>query len=295
MARRPLVDIGSSLDDARRGRDGATGAQGPVGPQGPAGTDGRDGGPAMAAHLSATDPHPGYATDADLVANAAADRARANHTGTQLAVTISDFAATVLGTVLAGLSTASSAAVAATDTVLAAIGKLQAQVTLRALAARTIATTAPLSGGGDLTGDRTLSIAAATTLAPGSMSAADKAKLDKSTDGSYTPTYSNVANTSARTAYPAHYYRVGDMVHVHGRVDVTTVAGATMTQVKCDLPVASDITGDTDGVGIANAYASPMLPGVVTCDPATNVAQFYFYATAATTYPLFFQYSYRVR
>ena len=57
--------------------------------------------------------------------------ARANHTGTQLAATISNFAVTVRATVLTGLSTASSAAVAAGDTILVAIGKLQAQVTNR--------------------------------------------------------------------------------------------------------------------------------------------------------------------
>jgi len=50
--------------------------------------------------------------------------------------------------------------------------------TARAPTTRTIATTAPLTGGGDLSADRTLAISAATTLAAGSMSAADKAKLD---------------------------------------------------------------------------------------------------------------------
>lgn len=41
-----------------------------------------------------------------------------------------------------------------------------------------INTTAPLAGGGDLSGDRTITIAAATDAAAGSMSAADKVKLD---------------------------------------------------------------------------------------------------------------------
>jgi hypothetical protein len=58
---------------------------------------------------------------------------RANHTGTQLVATISDFATGVLNTVLTGLSLATSTAVTAADTLLVALGKLQAQVTLRAL------------------------------------------------------------------------------------------------------------------------------------------------------------------
>ena len=57
-----------------------------------------------------------------------ADRNRANHTGTQLAATVSDFAATVRTTVLTGLSTATNAVVLATDTILVAIGKLQKQI-----------------------------------------------------------------------------------------------------------------------------------------------------------------------
>lgn len=43
---------------------------------------------------------------------------------------------------------------------------------------RSISTTAPLTGGGDLAADRTFGISAATTTDPGSMSAADKTKLD---------------------------------------------------------------------------------------------------------------------
>lgn len=47
-----------------------------------------------------------------------------------------------------------------------------------AQSAVTISTTAPLAGGGDLSASRTLSISPATNAAAGSMSAADKAKLD---------------------------------------------------------------------------------------------------------------------
>lgn len=54
---------------------------------------------------------------------------RANHTGSQLASTISDFASTVLATVLSGLSVATGTAVTAADSILVAIGKLQKQNT----------------------------------------------------------------------------------------------------------------------------------------------------------------------
>lgn len=50
--------------------------------------------------------------------------------------------------------------------------------TARVPESRTVSTTAPLSGGGNLSGNLTLGISAATSGAAGSMSAADKAKLD---------------------------------------------------------------------------------------------------------------------
>jgi hypothetical protein len=72
---------------------------------------------------------PSDATKNDTDANL---KNRANHTGTQLASTISDFANTVRGTVLTGLSTATSTVISATDTLLIALGKLQGQIGLKA-------------------------------------------------------------------------------------------------------------------------------------------------------------------
>jgi len=57
-----------------------------------------------------------------------ADRARANHTGTQTASTISDFAATVRGTALTGYVVGANTALSATDTILGAFGKVQGQL-----------------------------------------------------------------------------------------------------------------------------------------------------------------------
>ena len=69
----------------------------------------------------------GYETPVQLDARDTANRARANHTGTQLASTISDFANAVRTTVLTGLSIVDSVVTAA-DTVLSSIGKLQGQI-----------------------------------------------------------------------------------------------------------------------------------------------------------------------
>lgn len=54
---------------------------------------------------------------------------RGNHTGTQTSSTISDFAASVRSTLLMGLGVGTNAVITATDTLLQALAKLQAQIT----------------------------------------------------------------------------------------------------------------------------------------------------------------------
>lgn len=70
----------------------------------------------------------GIATGATANSSDATLLNRANHTGQQLASTISNFAAAVLSVALTGLSVLTGTAVIATDSVLVAIGKLQAQL-----------------------------------------------------------------------------------------------------------------------------------------------------------------------
>lgn len=68
-------------------------------------------------------------------------KARANHTGTQLASTISDFASATIAQLLTGLSTATGTAVASTDSILVGIGKLQAQINNYASSTKTLTNT----------------------------------------------------------------------------------------------------------------------------------------------------------
>jgi len=60
----------------------------------------------------------------------------------------------------------------------AQVTNLTTDLAAKAIATRAINTTAPLTGGGDLSADRTLGISAATTSAAGSLAALDKKKLN---------------------------------------------------------------------------------------------------------------------
>lgn len=92
----------------------------------------------------------------------------ATGTGTSsFTVTLTNSA--VIGKVLTGLSLATSQVIAATDTVIQAFGYIQAQITAlttvvsgKVSSTRSISTTAPLSGGGDLSADRTLTTSMST-------------------------------------------------------------------------------------------------------------------------------------
>ena len=118
---------------------------------------------------------------AELLANAATDANTASAIVKRTAG--GNFSA---GTITANITgNVSGTAANVTGTVAIAnggTGATEASAALTALggitSARTISTTAPLTGGGDLTTNRTFAISAATSGAAGSMSSADKTKLD---------------------------------------------------------------------------------------------------------------------
>lgn len=109
------------------------------------------------------------------------------------------------------------------------------------LQSRNINTTAPITGGGDLSADRAIAISAATTGTAGSMSAADKTKLDSVDSGTWTPSAANVANAGSFTIQTFHYIRVKNEVSFSGTVSLTPTAGATNTQFTLTLPIASTL------------------------------------------------------
>lgn len=75
--------------------------------------------------------------------------------------------------------------------------------------------------------------------------------------GVYTPTLTNATNVASSTAFNAQYSRVGNVVTVSGRVDVTPTAGAgAITLLGISLPLASTITSDGEINGSGNGSES---------------------------------------
>ena len=131
----------------------------------------------------------GVATGATANSSDATLLNRANHTGTQLASTISNFAATVIATVLTGFAAAGTrTAIVATDSILTAFGKVQkylndlAAVAFSGSASDLSAGTLPAARFDDTAhGARaggTLHASVVAAGAAGFMTGADKTKLD---------------------------------------------------------------------------------------------------------------------
>lgn len=67
--------------------------------------------------------------------------------------------------------------------------------------------------------------------------------------GTYTPTLTGVANVASSTAYALQYYRIGNMVTVSGKIDVTPTTETGQTHIGVSLPVASNFATDGQGEG----------------------------------------------
>lgn len=88
--------------------------------------------------------------------------------------------------------------------------------------------------------------------------------------GSYTPTLTNQTNlTASSIPSPWSWMRVGNIVLVSGRVDITATVGAgTFTELRASLPVDSifENTGDGGGTfapltGVTEVFSAAALNG----------------------------------
>ncbi len=135
---------------------------------------------------------------------------------------------------------------------------------------RLISTTFPLSGGGDLSANRTLSIVPATAISDGSLSAADKTKLDGIEAGAQAVTTAHVlAALAGQDASLASLWLTSGAAVVQKTITGagTTTTGGTLTLASYTVPAGSvaEITYHVIGLiepASAAADSSKVIPGL---------------------------------
>lgn len=114
--------------------------------------------------------------------------------------------------------------------------------------------------------------------------------------GTYTPTLTDVANTAARTAYVCHYFRIGNLVHVAGKVDIDPTAGsAAWTRMRMTLPIASLLANSNELAGTMVSYAGAANNyGAVLADATNDCAELSCYPIDTGNASWYFSFTYRV-
>jgi len=116
------------------------------------------------------------------------------------------------------------------------------------------------------------------------------------TSGTYTPTYTNVANVASfGTVSDLSYYRVGDMVTVFGRVSIDPTSASVDTEFRGTLPIASNFGLFTDCAGACISLTSVSLCAGVRADTTNDQFTVKYINTAETAAKDFaLHFSYRV-
>jgi hypothetical protein len=110
--------------------------------------------------------------------------------------------------------------------------------------------------------------------------------------GTYTPTWTGLANVTSVTAFSCQYMRVGDTVTVSGWVTIDPVSDNTPTSLSFSLPINSDVsvvnrlngTGVTQGGGAAASMSGY----------SVNFGEFEVIPSLATAVNYAFHFTYRI-
>ena len=98
--------------------------------------------------------------------------------------------------------------------------------------------------------------------------------------GTYTPTFTAVANCSGITSFDSQYLRVGNVVTVSGRVGLTVTSGTTTTTVGISIPIASNFTITSQCSGTGNQTLGNV-SGVIIADSTNDRAELTFTSSSS--------------
>ncbi len=154
----------------------------------------------------------------------------------------------------------------------------------------TLTAGAGLTGGGDISSNRTFDIGAGAGI---TVNANDVALTLPTASGTYTPTLTNVTNLDASTAFRCNYMRVGDMVTVSGKADIDPTAAA-ITTLAMSLPIASNFADDLNASGTACASNVTGESGIIRADATNDRVELTLITGSAANHSIRFSYTYQI-
>lgn len=114
--------------------------------------------------------------------------------------------------------------------------------------------------------------------------------------GTYTPTLTNSTNVSSSTAFACQYMRVGSIVTVSGKLQVTCSVDSADSILHFSLPIASDFTQDyqLSGVGCFYIQDSGETGICLYADATNNRGSMNFESRSTSSENLFFTFTYQI-
>lgn len=116
-----------------------------------------------------------------------------------------------------------------------------------------------------------------------------------SSSGTYTPTLTNVQNTSSLTARVCQYMRVGNVVTVSGSFSATMTSSGAATTIRMTLPVASNFTQQWQlggGGGARNTTTQSAL--IISADTTNDAASIDWVSAVSGALEHFFSFTYQI-
>jgi hypothetical protein len=114
--------------------------------------------------------------------------------------------------------------------------------------------------------------------------------------GTYTPTATDITNSTAGTCEVAKWTRVGNVVSVSGRMALTPTAAATTTVWGLSLPIASNFAATSDLNGLVNTsdVASTTRAGFINADTTNDRANLTIRSSTNASENYYYMYQYEV-
>ena len=147
--------------------------------------------------------------------------------------------------------------------------------------------------GSNNTAGRLNNSGASTTITPGIEGVTPRVD-GNALSGTYTPTLTGTANVAASTAYACQWMRVGNIVTVSGKVDITPTANATSTAATLTLPVASNFANDGELAGVSKQNGTDGTTGRVNAATASDLAVLNFTSDGTALRSHWFTFTYQV-